>query len=68
MATSVSAYAVSSSSFAPGAWSRAWASIWMPVILGIRWSAAIKATCSPRKAILASTVSASAPDVALTMR
>ena len=68
MATSVSAYAVSSSSFAPGAWVRDSASISMPVIFGIRWSAAISATCSSRSAIRASTARASGPEVALTMR
>ncbi len=38
IATSVSAYAVSSSSFAPGAWARACSSSSMPVISGMRWS------------------------------
>jgi hypothetical protein len=44
IATSVSAYAVRSSNFEPGAWLGASWSISMPVISGIRWSAAINAT------------------------
>ena len=68
MATSVSAYAVSSRNFAPGAWARACSSISMPVISGIRWSAAIKATGSSRRASRVSTPSASGPDVARTTR
>ena len=66
IATSVSAYAVSSRIFAPRAWSRAWESSSIPVISGIRWSAAINATGSSRRASLVSTTSASAPEVAPT--
>ena len=40
----------------------------MPVICGIRWSAMINATGWPRSASLASTSSASGPDVARTTR
>jgi len=40
----------------------------MPVISGIRWSEAINATGWLRRASLVSTASASAPDVARTMR
>ena len=68
MATSVSAYAVSSRNLAPGAWVRACSSSSMPVISGIRWSAAINATGSSRRASRVSTPSASGPEVARTMR
>jgi hypothetical protein len=40
----------------------------MPVICGIRWSAAISATGWSRRASLVSTTSASAPEVARTTR
>ena len=68
IAASVSAYAVSSSSFASGACGRAWASISTPVIRGIRWSVTSNATGSSRSASRASTSSASAPDVVRTTR
>jgi len=67
IATSVSAYAVSSRYFAPGAWARACLSISMPVICGIRWSATINATGWSRRATLASTDNASGPEVARTI-
>ena len=63
MATSVSAYAVSSNSFASGACTREAANSSVPVIRGIRWSEAISATGSSRSASRASASSASAPDV-----
>ena len=59
IATSVSAYAVRSSIFAPGAWVRPCWSISIPVISGIRWSAAINATGSSRRVSLVSSSSAS---------
>ena len=68
MAASVSAYAVSSSSFASGACGRAWVSISTPVIWGIRWSVTISATGWSRSASRASTSSASGPDVVRTIR
>jgi hypothetical protein len=42
--------------------------IWMPVIWGIRWSAAINATGWSRRASFVRTSRASDPDVARTMR
>ncbi len=68
IATSVSAYAVSSSCFAPGAYALACLSISIPVIWGIRWSAAIKATGSSRRWSVLSAVRASGPEEARTMR
>jgi hypothetical protein len=68
IATSVSAYAVSRRNFAPGVCVRACSSISMPVISGIRWSAAINATGSSRSASLVNTLSACAPEVAPTTR
>ena len=68
IAASVSAYAVSSSIFASGAWSLAWASISTPVICGIRWSVTRSATGSSRSASRPITSRASAPDVVRTMR
>ncbi len=64
IATSVSAYAVSSSSLASGDWRRTSASISIPVIPGIRWSEATRATDRSRRVSSASTSSAWAPDVA----
>ena len=70
IATSVSAYAVSSSRLAPGACPSSWAraSISMPVIRGIRWSTAISATGRSRSPSSARTSRASSPDDARTMR
>ena len=70
IATSVSAYAVSSSRLAPWASPRSWAaaSVSMPVIRGIRWSTAISATGRSRSASSASTSRASSPDEARTIR
>ena len=70
MATSVSAYAVSSTRLAPAASPRASASAStsMPVIRGIRWSTATSATGRSRSASSASASSASSPDEARTMR
>ncbi len=67
IATSVSAYAVSSKNLASGAWLRAWPSISMPVISGIRWSLAISATGRSRSTSSARISSASAPEVARRM-
>ncbi len=68
IATSVSAYAVSSRNFASGACVRACSSISMPVIRGIRWSATIIATGSSRSASRVSTSRPPAPEVARTTR
>src|SRR6516165_40977 len=62
MATSVSAYAVSSTSLASGASGRACSRNSTPVITGIRWSEAISATWRSRKANSDRTLMASAPD------
>ena len=64
IATSVSAYAVSSRRLASGAWVATWASSSMPVIRGIRWSESTSATGSERSANDASSSSAWSPDVA----
>ena len=68
MATSVSAYAVRSSSLASGACTRPCSSSSIPVMSGIRWSVAISATARLRSASSASTASASVPDPAGTTR
>ena len=64
IATSVSAYAVSSSSFVPGVSRRTCSSISMPVISGIRWSETTSATGRSRSASCPSVSSASGPEVA----
>ena len=69
IATPVSAYAVSSSRLAPSARPRSWAAarVSIPVIRGIRWSTASRATGRSRRASSASTSRASSPEVARTM-
>ena len=68
IATSVSAYAVSSTRLAPGVIARDRSSSSMPVIPGIRWSDTISATGRSRPASASRDWRPSAADVARMIR